>query len=591
MSNTACINIYSLNADYNITVIRNEIAKKNYTKFLFKDEIQTANDITIEAYSKYNLEIPDWAKLINTYLLDQNQFNDAKKYSSIILIFINNDSQNRCFIISGGNGASCIQKYFDYHFGINILERVFDKDVNKLDSVREKGIIGDVLASSRYYRRSRSLAYEDDFGKYFQDLDLKLEKDQIEECFPAIKNYKGNQLKAKISISCSASIEIKMKIDFITVIRTIKDIMVLQAIDAPRIFNTSLVPLTIRRNKTEIILNYIFLRKKLIDAMIMNSVINLDLDICHLEFEKYYQSTSFKIISPELHRNSKKQPVISQITRDNMDDLSDASFLGEIYQDCISSVEYENSMNKILFLKEYLQKVRIETYNSDGDLLTEGNIIDYLQTEIDRDHIYFLIDKTWYRLQSEFDKSLNDKYLVRIGKNIRTYSFIKNWNNKDETAYNELYNSKKNPIYLHLMKVDYIELCDVIHVDHDNKKIYIIHVKIGLGASIRDLVSQALISARIIEQEVLSDSKERLSALYDHAVGKDRINNSELSKSDFLNYFNYDREYCLAFYDNGVSDVSFKTGDISSRIAKFSLVEFSSVMNMSGWKYSIVKIV
>lgn len=591
MSNTACISIYSMDADYNIATIRKEIADKYFTKFLFKDEIQTANDITIEAYSKYNPETPDWAKLISAYLLDQTKFKDTKKYSSIILIFINNDSQNRCFVISGGNGASCIQRHFDYHFGINILERVFDKDVNKLDSVREKGIIGDVLASSRYYRRSRSLAYEDDFGKYFQDLDLKLEKDQIEDCFPAIKNYKGEQLKAQISISCSASIEIKMKIDFITVIRTIKDIMALQAIDAPKIFNTSLVPLTIKRNKTEITLNYIFLRKKIINAMIINKVMELDLDICPLEFEKYYQSTSFKIVSPELHRNSKKQSVISQILRDNTDELSNASFLRNIYQDCIDSVEYGNSTNKRIFLKEYLLKVRIETYNSDGDLLTAGNIIDYLQTEINRDHIYFLIDKTWYRLQSEFDKSLNDKYIIRIGKQIRSYSFIKNWNNKDETAYNELYNSKKNPIYLHLIKVDYIELCDVIHVDQENKKIYIIHVKIALGASIRDLVSQALISARIIEQEVLSDSKERLSALYDHAVGKDRINSSELSKSDFLNYFNYDREYCLAFYDNGVSDESFRSGDISSRIAKFSLVEFSSVMNMNGWKYSIVKIV
>jgi hypothetical protein len=107
--------------------------------------------------------------------------------------------------------------------------------------VKEKGIIGDVLASSRYYRRARALAYEDDFGKYFQNLDLKIENNQIEEFFPAIKSYKGDNLKPQISISCSACVEIKIKIDFITVIKSIKDIIRLQDIDVPKIFNTSLV--------------------------------------------------------------------------------------------------------------------------------------------------------------------------------------------------------------------------------------------------------------------------------------------------------------------------------------------------------------
>jgi hypothetical protein len=64
MSDTACISIYSMNVGYNIEIIRKEIAEKGFTKFLFRDEIQNANGITIEAYSKFNPEQPDWAKLL-----------------------------------------------------------------------------------------------------------------------------------------------------------------------------------------------------------------------------------------------------------------------------------------------------------------------------------------------------------------------------------------------------------------------------------------------------------------------------------------------------------------------------------------------
>jgi hypothetical protein len=42
--------------------------------------------------------------------------------------------------------------------------------------VDDKGLIGDILASSRYYRRGRSLLYEDDFGKYFQKILVRLTK-------------------------------------------------------------------------------------------------------------------------------------------------------------------------------------------------------------------------------------------------------------------------------------------------------------------------------------------------------------------------------------------------------------------------------
>ena len=590
MTDTACVSIYKLDDDYDIDEIRKSIRENMFYALAFKTDFQIANNIIVEGYARFSNDLPDWAKLIRVYLENGDQFTDIRKYSSIILIFIKDDPQKRFFVISGSNGASCIQNRFNYHFGINILERVFNSDLNKIDSVREKGIIGDVLASSRYYRRSRALAYEDDFGKYFQDLNLKLDESQIDACFPSIRQFKRDRLKPQISISCSASLELKMKVNLITVIGVINDIINLEAIEAPRIFNKSLVPLSSRRNKKEILLNYIALRKKIITKLKLNKINELDLDICPLEYEDYYKSSSLSVFGNDLHRNTKSRPLINLGANIDIQGLADLSFLLNIYNNCLDSVEFQNSSNKDLFIKQYISSIRIRTFDSDGELCTEGQLVDYIQTELHRTETYFLLDKTWYKLQSEFDASLTDKYLIRVGKRVRMLPFIKSWNGPDETAYNMLYDDKINPLYLHLIKVDHIELCDILVFDHSSKKTYIIHVKRDLGASIRDLVSQAIISARIIEEEATSGKKARIIRLYEQAVSNHRIDEKNLTKEHFISFFDYDREYCLALYDKDITNSVLESGDFSSRIAKFSLVEFSSVMNISGLKYSLINI-
>ena len=56
-------------------------------------------------------------------------------------------------------------------------------------------------------------------------------------------------------------------------------------------------------------------------------------------------------------------------------------------------------------------------------------------------------------------------------------------------------------------------MCDVLIIDPNSKKTYILHVKDGIGATIRDLTAQAVISARIIEEEARTEEKDSLIKL------------------------------------------------------------------------------
>jgi len=98
MTDTACVSIYKLDDGYNISYIREKVQKNMFYPLPFKPEIQVINDITIEAYVRFNNDIPDWAKQIRVYLENEDHFDDSKKYSIIVFLFINDDPQKRCFV-------------------------------------------------------------------------------------------------------------------------------------------------------------------------------------------------------------------------------------------------------------------------------------------------------------------------------------------------------------------------------------------------------------------------------------------------------------------------------------------------------------
>jgi hypothetical protein len=125
-------------------------------------------------------------------------------------------------------------------------------------------------------------------------------------------------------------------------------------------------------------------------------------------------------------------------------------------------------------------------------------------------------------------------------------------------------------------------------VDAQNSTLYLIHVKNGIGATIRDLTSQVLIASHIIEEELLAGKIDTLEKLYDQGLQNNRINCSKMRKEDFVSCIrNFHREYVLAIHCGNKSTREILQGDFESRIAKFCLIEFASQMRSSEYTFSI----
>lgn len=562
MANTATLNIYRLRDDVDIVTLQDHIVTaKGYQCLALRADL--GDDYAVHAYQKESRNTPDFFKFIEPVIEDPTQFHFCK-YN---FIFIFEGAEN-VFIITSGSAYHLVDLFAELDFGIRVLERVFDEDKNKLDSIKEKGIIGDVLASSRFYRKARALAYEDDFGKYFQNINIKLTVEQVVTHFPSIS--KGRDL----TIAGASSVSLKSKVSFENFWELLKELEVVLDLPKKPIFNQSLIPLDKRKGKEmiEALNKQVFFSMKR-----KSSDISLKYDFCHRNFEEFFSST--KAVFTFLD---------NCVEVDDMHRLSDFAFLDDVNNRLDDSISDEAYIQAI-------SSIGVETFDDNEHILTKGNLIDYVQTELQYDsRSYFLMDGFWYQIESKFDKNLAEKYSGRVIDKVQHQPFLLSWKEgDDETAYNEQHKDIDNTYYLHCVLVDHIELCDVLHYDKDNDKVYVIHVKKGLSNSMRDLVSQVILSAKIIEEEklVTEDKMLKLAELYEKAVNKSRIDEATITKYEFLQLFKNNRvEYCLAILDDTSSIGRLQSGEFGSRIAKFSLVELASVMSANQWAFSIHEI-
>jgi len=589
MSNTANVRIYRLREDADMAQVMAYLTnEKGYHEVPFYEPIQQINEVGITLYVRNNNKDPDLVKLINPYLEDSDKFKGFHKYDFIMFVQCeSSNGQIQAFAVCGGSSYHHIMHRFDHTFGISVLESVFDPNLNKLAAVAERGIIGDVLASRRFYRRARPIAYEDDFGKYYQVIDVRLHDTQIKDKFPRLASRKGEKLKSMISISGSASIEIRIRIDLYELLLLLKDLAELIIVQSPPIFNKSLIPLDVRRDKERILELNEKVFDDIFDYCVSPNECPLDVDFCHRDFEAFYGSNccqfAIQNLSPTNNSGSKTIQV------DDVYSFDDPSYIERIFRIIEADEAYDATEAGISFARDVLRSIHVATKDDQDRITTSGKFSDYLQREIENDGIsYFLLDSSWYRLHNEFDSMLMSKYTGRVSDKFREYPFIHDWNGSDETAYNQLYDNQPNSFYLHLIKVDYVELCDALVLDRPNSRAYFIHVKDGIGATIRDLTSQVHMAARIIEEEVRTVDKTKLVRLHEQASNNGRVDSQTTTKEDFLQCIsNFNREYVLAIHDNtkALSDV--QDGNFESRIAKFSLIEFASAMRVNDWDFSV----
>jgi len=590
MTNTATRKIYHIQEDFKVDEIETVLTGKEYEykRLEFDENLQTTQVVEIRVFGKANHFPPDWKDFIGVYLHDNTFFNGSKKFDLLVLVKCKSkDEKDHIFAICFGAAYFHIENMLDHDFGISILETIFDPRINRINSIADKSITGDILSSTRHYRKPRSVVYEDDFGKYYQEISSSITEEQLRRYFPYFVGYHTKKVRPLISINGSSSIELKMMVSFVGVIRFVKDLADLMSSKRTHVFIRSLVPVD-KKTQHELV-NRLdgMVYEKLIEFYYDPKIKSIDFVFCHHNVEQFFGSSLCQLNIPGI--TDMKGNKIEGITTEDVYTLSESDFLFRLLKKIEESVEIKKSLNKKESLKHILSTNQVSTQNEEGYTTTHGDFIEYIQMEIEHDHkLYFLLDRQWFLLQADFDKSINEKYKTRVSTHFQNHTFVKKWEAGDETFYNSSYNNPPISLYLHLIKVNFIELCDALVLDMENKVIYLLHVKNKLGASIRDLTSQVAIASDIIEEEIQTNKTDSMQLLYDQAIVNKRLAIHDISKEDFLKWTStFRREYVLVVHDTNKSPEDIRNGNYESRIAKYALVQFATKMYGNDCNFSI----
>ncbi len=516
--------------------------KYNAEEKFFKNDFLSNYDR--KCYKLSSFSPVGWKNYVEKFLDSPLDISNTKSFSILLLIKPKEQFDNIYAITFGNLAYFVIQNYIDTSFGLDILSRIIDPNLNIVKSSKGQNVVGSTQGQLSIYRQLHALSDIEDFGRIFQELNASIRKDVLEQFgIKTEKDFKNCCAKASFQIKTSVSSGVIEKY--------------IQGCEFAKTLPAQPINSSRQLDKKK--------DKELIDKIIKTKVQRLwqelqqqeNIDLCHKDFDKYINAESYKC------KYKRREVEISL-----GDSLSDIIKLFDIKND-----DFEN----------FLKKGHITSYNEDSKLVTQDIIFNHLFLE----HVekneglnqkYFILNGEIYKLQEPFIESLNNKIKNYIHKNLFIIEpSLKQWQkDKTETEFNELFEQENNTIVIHPYKYKNIELCDLIK--YDENELYMYFVKDEFKSNIRELSYQVYNTAKIIENDINSNY-EILKNFYDAftSIYPDKIN---INKSEFINLFaTKNIRYVFAFRDKNNQKIYENPEQFSSNIAKFALVDLVQKMN------------
>lgn len=457
-----------------------------------------------------------------------------------------------CFVIidgelyafTAGQSAVVFERFIDLSFPIDVGRRIAKPEVK---SARANQITGTTLASDLHFRDPRRITYTESLDTVWSSLSSYLRDTLLDQ--KALINIFGDKNKIKLDVASSLRLGPKVQ-DPLKMIALIQWLVKEGEKDLPADDGWAALDaikmLSPRKQKLLISELCASLAKQIFTD---KSYENLALS--HVDSNIYANATNYTV-----YQKSKSNLLYGETSEPSLSDIV-----------AVIDLEDEDAKN--------LTTVEIETTNDDyGDSFgTNGTLLAHLNGEIVHNgRTYFLLSGKWYEVNASYIQQIQKDFLNLIESSDLSKAEIglKDWTDSDsEGTYNESSLSHAEFINGDTILTDNIELFDTLA--YKNNKLYIIHVKKGFNVKIRDVRSQILASAQVIEND-LRNGSIKLKEHHAQLVEKGR---TTLSESDFLNLFTRKRIYVLAYgRREKVTQKNIKK--VTSSVAKMEIVSLNN---------------
>jgi len=502
----------------------------------------------------------DWADFLPEELTGDKQFEQTKVS---LVLFI--DTEFELYAVIGGNAFSIIINFIDHSFGLNTYDRIVEPDLDELNSIRSRGMTGQMVATSEQFRDEYRLINFTKFGKIPQEIHVKLAPKTTSTYFEFLKSKPIE----RTHIIVGKGFKINKAIEFLQLHRIMKELVIIASL-SPSDYLSSYKQISnteyIEKNLRPVLINKLYNSIPFVMGTDRDPVNRFDFDFCNPnKVEAFYEAEEYVL----KEKDPEKGPVIFATVADRR----------EIYRSVIArALDVMDSYDQFQFMV-FIQGVRVLSYK-DKKKTGASMFLFHISAEFNiHGQAIFLLDNKWYQLKDLFLKELriNTQHILKTYKAPAGLLPFK-WDKtlvKTEKEYNLSYKGMANYLVLDTLIVDGVELCDILHFDDNN--LYLIHVKYGFGSQIRELTNQIVISARRLRESIGSD-KLLLDKVYDKLAAIDHA--GHLSKEEFKGLFEKTITYVLAITSHLKEDLVIEDhiDRYSSNIARFSLIQCSGDM-------------
>lgn len=490
-----------------------------------------------------------WADFFSQNLVRNHNF--KKSHFSFVLFIL---TENQIYATIGGSGIRVITRFLNERFGIDLYEKFGNPILDKLISYTVRSITGVSSEKQEILNTGTSVNQVIDLTDIPTKLTIPIKQEVLDTFFSFLNIDPTSNF-----LEIGSYFHIKKKISFDELHEVLKNIDLINSSD-----HINPISSFVKLKKTSSIIEE--LDDKLIDKIFdeINYIANpaiydvyekMDIDFLHPKnLQEFVECDEYQVFEP-----NKKIPFV----------ISKNRF--EIFENTLRKIA-ENPLNRTE-LKPYLRKLRMLGIRN-GIRKTEAPFLNHLTTEVRLSKNYFKIDNTWYEVNDNFIFKINGLCKELIKENYLEYNFLnEKWEKGvKEGDYNKKYASKKDFIVLDKILPENIEICDLIYLDHSNLKIYLIHVKNGFDAKIRDLSNQLKVASDRLLNAV-NDSTEEYIFLKLLVEEYNKVNTNKLKFEDFLNYLKtYKIEFVFAFKSRKKINVDDLISKSNSNIAKYSTI-------------------
>jgi uncharacterized protein (TIGR04141 family) len=470
-----------------------------------------------------------------------------------LVAFIANDEV--CYVISAGQGHTLFEQFVDRQFALEVAKRIMTPEVS---ATRRREISGAIYGQMQQYRTSQRIASSQTLGTVWSGLsgvvtkEVRATRDFIEIFQPGTGDI---GVEAGSSLLIKKSIEVTKLPKLIIWIEKLLQTDLTTQQEADFSFMNGLTQIA-RRDKSQ--------KEALALALATNihaqlsSIDEIDLDFSHKNFPAYQEAHSYDFgRTPELRViNYDTPPAASRV----LGDLRDNTALGS----CQSGSE----------VLEVLRDIRFFANQTPPLSPLNAAIFDYLHGEIllGGEH-FFLVDGAWYRASGDFLTRLRaDFKKVHSGPHFDASDLgmsLDPCSDPTEGEYNLSYQDREKWIVADRAFIERVELADLIH--WDGEKLYIVHNKVGYGASTRDVCSQILLSMNLLNRITPAQLREYYATIAEtnYTAGQEL----PLTEDEFVRLLSGTAKNNIVYVLGYIRRTPVTTAPSGSSIAKYETVK------------------